>query len=181
MTPQPPLEITERFATTLEHLSAGGQTWSLLVVEDTNVLVDAITPERFAGDERLPYWAELWTSAIALARALRTNADLKGKSLLDLGCGLGLTGIAAAQAGAHVTMTDYDDDALLFARWNLRSNLTPSELSRVEVRKLDWRQPEGLGRFDMILRHCGRISRRRVHLPAPFRTTQAWEWYRSSL
>jgi predicted nicotinamide N-methyase len=123
----------------------------MLAVEDTNALVDAITPEEFARQERLPYWAELWTSSIALAGELRRRTDLADTTVLDLGCGLGLTGIAAAQAGASVVMTDYDEDALRFARWNLAANLSADELRRVTVRQFDWREPDPIGEFPLIV------------------------------
>jgi ETFB lysine methyltransferase len=123
----------------------------MLTVRDTNALIDAITPEEFARDERLPYWAELWTSSIALARSLRRRTNLAGTTVLDLGCGLGLTGIAAVQSGAGVLMTDYDEDALCFSRWNLEANLTPRELARVSLQLLDWRAREPLGEFPLIV------------------------------
>jgi ETFB lysine methyltransferase len=148
--PSIPEEISSRFSTSTEHIACDGAEWTMLVVRDTNVLVDAITPSDFARDERLPYWAELWTSSIALARHVRRRADLSGRTVLDLGCGLGLTGIAEAQAGASVVMTDYDEDALAFSRWNLEANLAPAELARVALRLFDWRAPDRLGEFSLI-------------------------------
>jgi predicted nicotinamide N-methyase len=150
MHPPVPQAIVTRFGTVTEEIPCGSRSWVLLAVDDTNRLVDAITPEEFARDERLPYWAELWTSSIALARTLRERTDLEGRTVLDLGCGLGLTGIAAAQAGARVTMTDYDVDALLFSRWNIDANLTEVERRRTMVRYLDWRDVCDIGFFDVI-------------------------------
>lgn len=75
---------------------------------------------------------------------------MAGKDLLELGCGLGLAGIAAAQAGARVMMTDYEEDALAFARFNAAVNLDPAGLTRVEFRCVDWRDAEMQERFDII-------------------------------
>ena len=44
--------------------------------------------EAFEHEEFLPYWAELWPSAIALARVL-ARRPLTGRRVLELGCGLG--------------------------------------------------------------------------------------------
>src|SRR4051794_19415431 len=51
----------------------------------------------FEHEEFLPYWADLWPSALALARALAPRA-LRGARTLELGCGVGLPSIAAALA-----------------------------------------------------------------------------------
>jgi predicted nicotinamide N-methyase len=77
-------------------------------VADVNKLIDSITDEEFNQDERLPYWAELWPSAQALANFILQNKYLfEGKKILELGCGLGLVGIAATIAEAKVLFTDY--------------------------------------------------------------------------
>lgn len=50
--------------------------------------------------DRDPYWCRVWPSALALARLILQNPKLvAGKSVCDIGAGLGLTGIAAALAG----------------------------------------------------------------------------------
>jgi predicted nicotinamide N-methyase len=147
----PPPAITTRFDVVTQEVCSSAWRWSLLAVRDTNRLLEAITPEQFERDGRLPYWADLWASSPVLAGHLRGMPALAGKDLLELGCGLGLAGIAGAQAGATVLMTDYEEDALEFARFNAALNLDPGELSRVSFRRLDWRT-EGLpGRFDIIV------------------------------
>ena len=54
-----------------------------------------ISEESFEHEEFLPYWAELWSSAVALAHDVSLRS-LRGKPTLELGCGLGLPSIAAA-------------------------------------------------------------------------------------
>jgi SAM-dependent methyltransferase len=93
-----------------------------------------------------PYWAELWECSFVVAERLASQ-DLTGLRLLDVGCGLGLTGSVAAARGARVTMIDAAHPALLFARlnsWPWRQ--------RVQVRRLDWRHDRLAGpRFDWIV------------------------------
>lgn len=132
-------------------VAVGGAQFTLVQVRDTNKLLDEIPPDRFAVDERLPYWAELWTASIDLARYCLEEADLSGRRVLELGCGLGLAGIAAASAGAAVTMTDYDDEALRFARYNAMRNLPAEALPRTHIRRLDWRADDAGDLFDVIL------------------------------
>ncbi len=158
-------ELARRYDLLAHTVPVGAQTFSLLTVRDTNRLVDAIDPEAFAADERLPYWGELWTSAIALAEwCLRTPWE-PGASVLELGCGLGLVGIAAAGAGAHVTMTDYEEDALRFARCNAARNL-PAEVVRERLcfTLLDWRTPPLGKTYDVIL-GADIVYERRFFLP----------------
>ena len=107
-----------------------------------------IDEEDFARDERLPYWAELWPSAVALARHV-SKERLLGRRAIELGCGVGLPSVVALAGGARVTATDHYAAALDFARYNARSNLG----TEPETRLLDWHTPgaEGLGSFDLVL------------------------------
>lgn len=61
-----------------------------------------------------PYWAFAWAGGQALARFILDNGDLvAGKRVLDLGCGSGLTAIAAMKAGGtSVLAADIDAIAL---------------------------------------------------------------------
>ena len=98
-------------------------------------------------DERLPYWAELWPSAISLARHL-SREELSDRRAVELGCGVGLPSVVALEKGASVLATDHYEAALDFAAHNalLNTGLT------LETALLDWRAPEieSLGRFDLV-------------------------------
>jgi predicted nicotinamide N-methyase len=104
-----------------------------------------ISEDEFAHDEFLPYWAELWPSALALADVV-AGRDVRGLDVLELGCGLGLPSLVAARAGARVLATDWADDALELLRANAARNGI-----ELETRKLDWREPGALGTFDLVL------------------------------
>jgi len=101
-----------------------------------------IDEEAFAEDEFLPYWAELWPAATALAEAL---PDVAGLRVVELGCGLGVPSLVAAARGAHVTATDWAADAIDLLRGNAERN--GLQLT-AEVR--DWRVPWP-DRFDLAL------------------------------
>jgi predicted nicotinamide N-methyase len=50
--------------------------------------------------DRDPYWCEPWPSAVAMSAELLQRPQLvAGKRVCELGCGLGLAGLAAAMAG----------------------------------------------------------------------------------
>ena len=82
---------------------------------------ELIDEEAFDEDEFLPYWAELWPSGLALARAVG-ELDLQGTRVLELGAGLGLPSLAAALRGADVLATDWAEDAVELLRDNAARN-----------------------------------------------------------
>jgi predicted nicotinamide N-methyase len=79
-----------------------------------------------------PYWALVWIGAQAIAR--RLAADAQGGRVLDLGCGLGLSGLVAARQADKVVFADYAPDALEFVRASIEHN----RLTNTEVRLCDF-------------------------------------------
>lgn len=70
-----------------------------------------------------PFWAFAWPGGQALARYLLDDgAFLADARVLDLACGSGIAGIAAALRGAAVTVSDIDPLALVAATMNARVN-----------------------------------------------------------
>jgi predicted nicotinamide N-methyase len=74
--------------------------------------------------QHVPFWAVVWPAAQLLARALQAEpAWVRGKTVLDLGCGGGVAGMAAAHAGAaRVIANDIDPVALAIAAKNATAN-----------------------------------------------------------
>ena len=103
--------------------------------------------EESGDDVHPPYWADVWPAAVALGRRL-LSMQLTGKTVLELGAGVGLAGLAAARAGARVVLTDREPVALEVARRNARLNGLESA---VETLLLDWFHPEVAGTFDWII------------------------------
>jgi predicted nicotinamide N-methyase len=131
----------------LTNRSVHGREYTLYRVPDLDRLVDEIDPETWTHDEKMPYWAELWPSGIALATLLAEETlPLRNVRVLELGCGLGLPSIVAAQLGAHVTATDYYPEALDLLGINAALNGVS-----VRTREVDWRTPPDLGRFDVVM------------------------------
>ncbi len=114
-------------------------TLSISAPEDLEELVNRITNEEFQRDERIPYWADIWHSAVALGLFINRNPLLvAGRKVLELGCGLGVCGVVAALRGAEVSFSDYDEHALRFAELNLLANAPDST---AEFLLLDFREP----------------------------------------
>jgi predicted nicotinamide N-methyase len=118
-----------------ERIALPGREVELLRPRDADAL---ISEEAFEHEEFLPYWAELWASAVALAHDVSLRA-LRGRPTLELGCGLGLPSIAAALAGGRVLATYWSPDAIAATAAN-------AELNGVEVETLrcSWGEPEAI-------------------------------------
>lgn len=86
----------------------------------------------------------IWDGSVVLAKYLEHRAaqlGLAAHSVLELGAGTGVVGLAAAAAGApHVTLTDLPY-ALPNARANVARNAGVLRGARVEVAPLDWYAP----------------------------------------
>jgi predicted nicotinamide N-methyase len=125
---------------------------SLLRPADPETLLDE---EAFARDEFIPYWAELWPSGVALARALPSS--LADTRVVELGCGLGVPSLVAAARGARVLAVDWADDAIALLRRNAARNRL--ELSAETV---DWRALTVDTPFDLALAADVLYERRNV-------------------
>lgn len=136
--------LAARMPLTDSEVTLGGQ--PAVLVRPANA-EELISEEDFDHDERLPYWADLWPAAAALAEHVM-GLPGAGSRLLELGCGLGLVAAAAARAGFDVEATDYYDDALDFASlnaWRISGRA-------IRTRHLDWRAlPTDLGTFDVVV------------------------------
>lgn len=71
-----------------------------------------------------PFWAAVWPGAALLARVILDRPELvRGRNVLDLGCGAGVVGIACKVAGAAtVVANDCDPVAVDAALCNARLN-----------------------------------------------------------
>ena len=127
--------MTVRFVE--ETVELAGRALTLLRPASADELIDE---EAFDEEEFLPYWAELWPSGVALARAVGA-LDLRSSRVLELGAGLGLPSLAAALGGADVLATDWADDAVELLRLNAGRNRIGLRAERVR-----WDDPAPLVR-----------------------------------
>lgn len=130
---------------------------------DFDALLDACARETPDTVDRIPYYANLWPSAIGLAEALATRASaLTGTSVIELGCGLGLPSILAARLGAAtVVATDFHPDVMPWLRQNAAQNN-----AAITFEHLSWATPRTLGGrcFDWVIGSDLLYERR--HIPA---------------
>lgn len=118
--------------------------------EAIDILCDSMTAEEqkdpFAED-LCPYFGILWPSSVALAIFLADHPELvKGKSVLELGAGLGLPSLVASHLGANVLATDYHPDVEEYFLRNCRhSSITCRYL------RMNWREEVIAEKYDVVI------------------------------
>ncbi len=128
-------------------LDIAGHSFKLYKVADVDAALELAAAEGTTGNDLAPYWAELWPSARALSDYILNGANMDGKQVLEIGCGLGLVGMACHKAGADVLLTDLLPDALRISELNWIVNFQESP----EIASLDWRVPPSGQAFECIV------------------------------
>lgn len=145
MLPEPP-ELTlidgvphfRGLALETRQVDVAGVSFSIAGLRDAAGLLDEPDFARdFIEHDRAPYGLELWPAAIMLAQFVLQEDPGRHRHALELGCGLGLVGLAATIAGWRVRVTDHDGTALQFAAYNARRN----NIAVHAYALLDWRTP----------------------------------------
>jgi SAM-dependent methyltransferase len=94
-----------------------------------------------------PLWAKIWEASSVLATYLAGLPPDPSKRMLEIGCGIGVTGIVASSFGHRVTLAETNPHALAFAEANAKLN----GCREIEIRQLDWNRPFLPMRFDYIV------------------------------
>ena len=94
------LKLVEDIPVELQHAAVGpGDARLPLLVADCDAVMQMYI-DAGQGDKD-PYWTCPWPSSLAMAEELMARPELvRGLRVADVGCGLGLGGVAAALAGA---------------------------------------------------------------------------------
>ena len=100
--------------------------------------------------QNFPLWSKIWEASIILSDYLSRIPVDPEKRFLEIGCGMGVIGVVASAFGHRVTMTEYNPDALNFARANASANLSADDTG-LEITELDWGKPQVEGLFDYII------------------------------
>jgi predicted nicotinamide N-methyase len=136
--------LRQRFTVVELSFDLAGRRFNLLKPRSPDELIDE---EAFDRDERLPYWADVWPSALCLAEQIARLSGA-GQRLLELGCGVGFVCAVASAGGFEVLGTDYYAEALEFTQVNLARNDFPP----AGLRLVDWRElSDDLGTFDVVV------------------------------
>jgi len=124
---------------------AGHQITIDLPSDPEEMLEHALQGEAAGSSDWDPYWGLLWAASPATAELLLNQQWPVNLNALEIGCGVGLTGIAGLLAGMKVTFADHSSDAVRMAQANAAQNGFPNAAGLV----FDWQQPPNQ-QFDFI-------------------------------
>ena len=122
-------------------LTVGGRSIVLSRPAEPDRLLDDPTVLAWnARDDYMPYWAYLWPGAFLLAEAVANETWGPDLHALELGCGLGLSGLVGLASGlSRVVFTDYDRAPLRFVEQSAAASGFAPERFAIDL--LDWREP----------------------------------------
>ncbi|MBQ7606899.1 MAG: methyltransferase [Desulfovibrionaceae bacterium] len=132
--------IRAQFTVHFEPLAIDDISLQVLAIDNMQEHIDKLLARHSVKNplRDLPLWAKVWPGSLVLGRLLR-KYEPNGKTMLELGCGMGLVSLIAAHYGfSHIDCTDVNEQALLFARANILHNGLDD---RITVSQLDLQVP----------------------------------------
>jgi predicted nicotinamide N-methyase len=147
--------IKIKYKTQIQQRKLADKLYVLEAIRNLDEAIDMICAE-MSHDEQLdpfaedlcPYFGVLWPAAEGLAIFLSENPHLvKGKKVLELGCGLGFPSLVAAQIGSDILATDFHPEVEEYFKRNCRHSVLNCDYQR-----LNWREDKtDIGRFDVVM------------------------------
>ncbi|RUM39917.1 MAG: methyltransferase [Desulfocapsa sp.] len=137
--------LRKQYKLSFDKFTARDQSIRLLKVDDIEEFLNGKDP--FSDVTEFPFWVKLWEAAMILSQALVTLPDSTGKTMLEIGAGLGAPGMTAAACGFDVTLSDYEDIIMDFEKVSVAA----SGLDNVKCIHLDWLDPPDLPPFDYLV------------------------------
>ncbi|MCF8094082.1 MAG: methyltransferase domain-containing protein [Desulfobacteraceae bacterium] len=129
-------------------LAIGGKRLELLCVKNLEPFISDLEQNGQESFDNFPFWVKIWEASIVLTDRLVHMDPDKEEHILELGAGMGITGLFLGAFGYRVTITDSNKDALALIKQNAEHN----GIDNVEVAELDWHRPRLDSTFDTI---CG--------------------------
>jgi len=142
------IPIREKYELEVIPIAIRGKRLELYGIGNWDIFVSNLEQKGEEYIKEFPFWVKIWEASIVLADHLIQIGLEKEKEILEIGAGMGITGLFLAAFGHKVTITDYEEDVLELLHMNVKQN----RLNNVSVKKLDWNNLDLTGRYDII---CG--------------------------
>ena len=138
-----------RYDVGFEPVKVGQLSLDILQLRDMEGYLEALYACKKPGEElTLPFWARIWPTSVLLAHFAQSLDPAKGGRMLEIGAGVGISGLFAAKRGFTVTLTDFSPDAVLFTRINILKNGLQDKANAL---LLDFTTDRLSAKFDYIL------------------------------
>lgn len=144
------LEIAEsKYQTKFETLKIGANKLEILQFRDMEKYIEELDSRTGINESiELPFWAKIWPTSILLSYYLERLKIPPETHILEIGGGIGICGLFAAMQGYNVTISDVNQDALLFAQINiLKNNLE----KRAQTQKIDFTRDRTNRKYKFII------------------------------
>jgi EEF1A lysine methyltransferase 3 len=140
-------DIDKDYKTEIVPITVSGLSLRCLRIADLDeIILDQLGTGDLNGAE-LPYWGKIWEASILLAAYLIAQPVVPGRQILEIGTGLGVSGLFAAACGHDVTLSDHKKEIIRF----IRANILLNKLDNVPVINLDWTKPTSNQLYDWIV------------------------------
>ena len=140
-------DIEKDYKTEIVPITVSEHSLRCLRISDLDeIILDRLGTGDLIGTE-LPYWGKIWEASILLAAYLMAQPVVPGRQILEIGTGLGVSGLFAAACGHEVTLSDHTKEIIKF----IRANILLNGLDHVPVINLDWTKPSSNQLFDWIV------------------------------
>ncbi|UCG13054.1 MAG: methyltransferase [Deltaproteobacteria bacterium] len=142
------LELIEKdYRTEIMPITVAERTLRFLQIAD----LDNLILQRLATGEpdvaELPFWGKIWEASILLSAYLAVQPVVPGRQILEIGSGMGVSGLFAAACGHQITLSDHKEEIINF----IRANALLNNLENVSIINVDWCEPAGQQRYDWIV------------------------------
>jgi predicted nicotinamide N-methyase len=143
-----------KYPTVTQTKRIGDKLYVVEAIRDLDEAIDLLCNEMDSNqkndpfaEDLCPYFGILWPSSIALGIFLSQHPDLvKGRTVLELGAGLGLPSLVASYLGGDVLATDYHPDVESYFLRNCRhSGIT------CRYQRMNWREEKVAEKFDVVI------------------------------
>ncbi len=140
-------DIQQDYQTEIVPITVSGRTLRCLRIADLDeIIFQLLSVNDYAATE-LPFWGKIWEASILLAAYLVAQPVVPGRKVLEIGTGLGVSGLFAAACGHEVTLSDHKEEILRF----IRANTLLNNLDNVSIINIDWNNPVLQQRYDWVI------------------------------
>jgi len=140
-------EIEKDYNIDIVPITVSGKTLRCLRITDLDeTVLETLACSDLEAAE-LPFWGKIWEASILLAAYLVAQPVVPDRKILEIGTGLGVSGLFAAACAHEITLSDHEEEILKF----IRANVLLNNLNDVPIINVDWTKPAPEQRYDWII------------------------------
>lgn len=140
--------LQSKYRTETVEVKIGSDILQILQLADFEDYVGELAQRESLTLEDLPLWAKIWEASFVMAIYWAHQPVVPGRRILEIGTGIGVLGVYMATKGHRITLSDINEDALLFARANVLLNGCEPW---ADVRRIDWKDTFFGEPYDVIV------------------------------